>query len=121
MEWIIDNWFVLIGVAALLIAAGWASVKFLGLPTKEQLKKIKEWMLYAVAEAEQQLGSGTGELKLRYVYDMFINQFPIAAKFITFDAFKILVDEALDKLKELLQENPAVAELLPSIKVEDAA
>ena len=28
---------------------------------------VKEWLLWAVTQAEQYLGSGTGALKLRYV------------------------------------------------------
>ena len=57
------------------------------MPTNEQLKKVKEWLLWAVAEAEKELGSGTGQLKLRYVYDMFIVKFPSLAKIISFETF----------------------------------
>ncbi|MFR6482019.1 MAG: hypothetical protein ACLUPD_10785 [Anaerotignum faecicola] len=46
----------------------------------EQREKVKEWLLLAVTEAEKELGSGTGQLKLRYVYDLFLRRFPAVAK-----------------------------------------
>lgn len=39
---------------------------------KNQKEKIVEWLVYAVTEAEKQLGNGTGQLKLRLCYDWFI-------------------------------------------------
>ena len=39
------------------------------------LNKVREWLLYAVTKAEKELGAGTGKLKLRYVYDMFVARF----------------------------------------------
>lgn len=37
---------------------------------------VKEWLLLAVTEAEKALGSGTGQLKLRQTYQMFVKTFP---------------------------------------------
>lgn len=51
------------------------------------------------------MGGGTGEIKLRYVYDKFLIIFPKISLFISFELFKTLVDEALSKAEELLQEN----------------
>lgn len=51
------------------------------------------------------MGSGTGEIKLRYVYDKFLIIFPKISLFISFELFKTLVDEALSKAEELLQKN----------------
>ena len=87
MEWIIDNWFVLVSLIVLLIIVVVLMVKFLGLPTKTQVAKIKEWMLWAVTMAEMELGSGTGILKLRMVYDMFVARFPLVAKVVSFETF----------------------------------
>lgn len=68
-------------------------------------KNIKEWLLYAVIEAEKELGSNTGKIKLRQVYDDFLITFPIVSKIITFNAFSSLVDLALDEMRELLATN----------------
>ena len=72
------------------------------------IKKLKEWLIYAVAAAEKELGSGTGQLKLREVYDKFIDRFPILAKFIPFTTFSNFVDEALETLDKWLENNVAI-------------
>jgi hypothetical protein len=112
MTWFIENWYIVIGVLAVLVAGGFAIYKFAGLPTKEQIKKIKELLLYWVTEAETQLGSGTGVLKLRYVYDLFTTKFPVVAKIISFETFSIWVNEALDQMEKLLEENEKVKEIV---------
>jgi len=70
-----------------------------------QRKNIKEWLLYAVIEAEKELGSKTGKIKLRQVYNGFINTFPIISKIVTFEAFSKLVDLALIEMKNLIETN----------------
>lgn len=110
MDFIMENWFVIIAMVALAVVAGYTAVKFFKLPSDAQLKKVREWLLYAVTEAEKQLGSGTGKLKLRYVYDMFIGKFPAVAKVITFEQFSILVDDALKEMREMIATNKAVAQ-----------
>ena len=118
MDWIIENWYVAVGLVAFLVAFIWMVYVFLGLPTKSQISKIKEWLLWAVAAAEAELGSETGILKLRMVYDMFIARFPSVAKVITFNTFAKWVDEALDELKELLETSPAIAAVITGVEPE---
>ena len=72
---------------------------------RNQRKNIKEWLLYAVTEAEKNLGSKTGELKLRQVYSEFIALFPIISKIVSFDYFSNLVDLALFEMRVLIEEN----------------
>lgn len=48
------------------------------------------------------------EIKLRAVYDMFVTKFPWIARLLPFDRFTQLVDEALEEMKNLLAENPAL-------------
>lgn len=112
MNYIIENWALILGLGALLIAGGVAIKHYFDLPSKDQIAKIKEWLLYAVTEAEAQMGSGTGQLKLRLVYDLFVGRYPIVAKVISFELFSKWVDEALDKMQEMLDENPAIAALV---------
>ena len=111
-EWIIGNWYVVLGIAALLAAAGFFMYRFFKLPRVEQIAKVKEWLKYAVAIAEKELGSGTGELKLRYVYDLFVGKFPAVAKIITFETFSGWVDDALEWLNEQLSSNESISELI---------
>lgn len=101
-----DKTMILIIVAIVIIAA-----LFIVLAIK-QPKKVKEWLLYAVIEAEKELGSGTGPVKLRSVYDMFITKFPKLSVFISFNTFSEWVDVALDYMEKLLADNKDVKAFL---------
>lgn len=70
--------------------------------------RAKEWLLGAVTEAEKELGSKTGKLKLRVVYDAFITKFPVFSKVITFNAFSVMVDEVLVEMRKIINTNTAV-------------
>ena len=75
-----------------------------------QKKSAKEWLLLAVTEAEKALGSGTGKLKLRQVYQAFISNFGLFAKFVKFETFEVCVSESLEQMKKLLDTNKKVEE-----------
>jgi hypothetical protein len=110
MTFLIENWYIILAVIVFAVEAGYCVYVFLKRPTSEQLKSIIEWLLYAVTQAEKELGSGTGKLKLRYVYNMFIERFSALASIITFDKFSTLVDDALTQMRQLLETNKAVQE-----------
>lgn len=93
-----------------------AVVRFAKTPRKEQLAKVKEWLLLAVMKAEKKFGEDTGVLKLRVVYDLFVTKFPWIAKVLTFDRFSALVDEALDEMRKLLEANPAILDEVANIE-----
>lgn len=76
------------------------------------LMGFKNWLVYAVAEAEKILGSGTGQLKLRMVYDMAVLRFPIMAKILPFNLFGKLVDAALDVMNDMITNNTSIAEAI---------
>lgn len=73
------------------------------------LMGFKEWLVWAVAEAEKMLGSGTGQLKLRYVYDLAVIRFPIVSKVIPFSMFSKLVDAALAVMNDMIVNNTSIA------------
>lgn len=74
-----------------------------------QKNKVIEWLKWAVAEAEKLLGTGTGQLKLRQVYDWFVEKFPVIAAIVPFRVFSAWVDTALDTMREWLGKNKNVA------------
>ena len=111
LTFIKEYWFILVFIVAFIAVVSIKIYNWFKQPTSEQMQQIQEWLLYAVAKAEDVLGSGTGQLKLRYVYDMFVTKFPAIAVFISFDTFAKMVDKALDEFKELLDTNPAINEL----------
>lgn len=96
--------FALIAVAVIYVK------KFTQLPSEEQIEKVKEWLLWAVIEAEKNFKGGTGALKLRYVYDLFIKAFPSIAPIVSFDLFKAWVDEVLEQMRHLIDTNKNISD-----------
>lgn len=112
MNWILNNWYILLAVVAILGAAGFAAYRFLGLSRETQLAKVRKWLLWAVTRAEQELGGGTGRLKLRQVYDLFVVRFPWLVRAVSFELFSDMVDDALDEMRKMLENNQAVKTLV---------
>lgn len=112
MNYIVENWFVIVGLMAVMATGGYTVYVLVKMPSDKQLKKVEEWLLYAVVTAEKELGGGTGQIKLRYVYDMFVARFAWIAKTITFEEFSMMVDEALEKMEKMLQSNTALKKLV---------
>ena len=112
MEFIINYWYIIMAIIAALVVAGVSIYRYCGLPSDAQLAKVREWLLWAVTEAEKELGCGTGKLKLRQVYDLFVTRFPWLAKIVSFELFSDMVDDALDEMREMLQNNKAVQQLV---------
>lgn len=118
MKFIAEYWYlILIAIVAVAVIV-YMIIKFFKLPRSSQISKVKEWLLFAVTQAEKELGSGTGQLKLRYVYDMFVTKFPYLVQFIPFETFSNLVDEVLIKFKEMFNTNIAVKQYVDSNSVE---
>ena len=105
MKFLYDNWSLLIILIGVVIIAYRYLKKFSGLPSEEQLNKVRQWLLYAVIEAEKIYSSGTGRAKLAYVYNLFLEKFPSLAPVIPFDLFSRLVDEVLVEMRNLLETN----------------
>lgn len=105
VEFLANNWSIIIAVIAILVVAGVAVYKFLQLPTSAQIEKVKKCLLAWVISAEADLGGGTGKVKLSVVYGYFVTAFPILKNFVSFETFSGWVDEALDTMREMLKEN----------------
>lgn len=108
----IEDIAVVIGILAVVIVIGYAIYKFTKLEKSKQLEIMQEWLLLAVVQAEKELGGGTGQIKLRYVYDMFLNKFKFVSKIITFEQFSALVDIALIKMNDMLQSNKQIQDYI---------
>lgn len=109
MEFISENWAFIVSAIAAVIVGVVFTIRFFKSSREEQIKKIREWLVYATTIAEKELGGGTGQLKLRQVYDMFVDKFTWMAKIISFDKFSELVDDALSDMNKLLETNTAVS------------
>ena len=53
MKFIVENWFVIVAIAAVGGSIGYAIYSFVKMPSDKQLNKVIEWLLYAVTKAEK--------------------------------------------------------------------
>ena len=56
MDNVINNWYLYIATISVVILAAMTIHQFLRKPTIEQYNQVKEWILYAVIEAEKMNG-----------------------------------------------------------------
>lgn len=103
MKYIIDNWYIVVALLALCVCLFYV-----------RLNDVQEWLLGVVTEAEKQMGSGTGQLKLRQVYDRFLDKFPLLSVLIPFKMFSEMVDKALAKMRLMLVGNICVQSYVES-------
>lgn len=108
LGFIMNNWLTIILSIAALAVFVVKVVQFVRSPSDKQIENLKEWLKLAVTEAEAALGSGTGQLKLREVYDMAVEKFPWVGEFVTFETFSTWVDEALEWMNNQLESNEKV-------------
>lgn len=118
LEFIRDYWFVIIAFIGVISFVSIKIYNWFKQPSSKQKEQIKQWLIFAVAKAEAELGTGTGQLKLSKVYDMFIEKFPAIALFVSFEDFSIMVDEALKKLEEIMKDNQNIQDVIESNRLE---
>ena len=95
MDWLINNWYYIVFFIGVILICVYGCMT----------GKVKEWLKYAVVEAEKYLGTGTGQLKLRAVYDMFVEAYPVFSKILPFSIFSKMVDDALEWMRIQLENN----------------
>lgn len=107
-----DNWAILVAMICGVAFVTTMVVKFMNMPSAKQIENLMEWLKIAVVEAEKALGTGTGSLKLRSVYESAVIAFPWIAKYMTFEKFSELVDVALEWMKEQIEKNQYIKEYI---------
>lgn len=105
MKWFIENWSLLVVIAATIFLGAVYFNRFMRLPSDGKIELVKQWALYIVIEMEHIYGGGTGSLKLAAAYDAFIKAFPDLVPIVPFELFSKIIDEALDRMKHLLSTN----------------
>ena len=122
MSYLQNNWHILVLIVVAAVAIGYDIYAFSKLSPAQQKEKVKEWLIWAVIQAEAELGGGTGQLKLRRVYEMFISSFPWLVRAVSFEEFSKMVDEALVKMREMIEKNVRIkdyVETSDAVKLED--
>ena len=112
---LMEYWWLAIVILAILVIAFMFLITYINLPKSKKARKVKEWLLFAVVQAEKELGSGTGQLKLRYVYNLALSKFPIFIKLIPFELFSSFVDGALQQLENLIEDSEGVKKYIEKI------
>ena len=107
-----DNWAIFVAMICGVAFVTVMVVKFMNMPSAKQIENLMEWLKIAVVEAEKALGTGTGSLKLRSVYESAVIAFPWIAKYMTFEKFSELVDVALEWMKEQIEKNQYIKEYI---------
>ena len=77
-----------------------------------RFSSFRNWLVFAVSEAEKALGGGTGKLKLRYAYNIAIQFFPTLTKMIPFSVFSSMVDTALETMRFMIETNKAISDVI---------
>lgn len=112
MEFFMENWKAMVGLLIIIVVIVLSVAEFVKKPREEQINDLKNWLLYACVEAEKIFKSNMGVIKLRWVYDLFLTKFPALAKIITFELFSAWVDEALEKMRKLIESNKSLKEYI---------
>lgn len=112
VNFIAENWFLIVFALVAIIFVTCSIIRFIHMPTPKQIENLMEWLKIAVVEAEKQFQSGTGQLKLRAVYESAVIAFPWIAKYMTFEKFSQLVDIALVWMREQIEQNEKIREYI---------
>lgn len=112
VHFIAENWFLIVFALVAIIFVTCSIIRFIHMPTAKQIENLMEWLKIAVVEAEKQFQSGTGQLKLRAVYESAVIAFPWIAKYMTFEKFSQLVDIALVWMREQIEQNEKIREYI---------
>lgn len=117
MTLLISYWQVIVAVLILIVVAGVGVYFFLKQPRKNQIEQVKKWLAYAVTKVESELGDGTGQLKLLAVYNLFLTKFKWLSFIMTFEMFSLLVDEALDEMRKMLEKNKDIEAIVKNKEI----
>lgn len=80
---------------------------------EQKIDAIVHWLRKAVYYAEEELGAGTGQLKLATVYGKAVEVFPWITKYYTYEKFDTeLVQPALAWLNSQMSSNDNIKKLL---------
>ena len=116
MNYLIENWFLIVSAVVVFCVVVMGVINIIQTPSEKNLNRIREWLLFAIVEAEKIYGSNLGMVKLRWVYDSFLVRFKWLSVIISFEMFSSLVDESLEIMKKMLESNKEMKRLVEGDK-----
>lgn len=117
LTFLVEWWPLIAAVGAAVGIAAIRVINYLRMSKEEQeaaikahqealLKAVTDWLLRGVTEAEKELGSETGKLKLRAVYERAIELFgPEFAQLVSLEQFDKMVQAPLEEMRKMLENN----------------
>lgn len=110
--WLLHNIDTLLITTVVLAFVGYLVYTYLTAPSEKRKSMIYSWLLQAVVEAEKIFKSKSGSLKFSYVYDAYLQRFPLISRFLPKAIFMELVNEALVEMRKLLEHNKSVKDYI---------
>ena len=104
MTVLLANWELILFVILLVVVAVLKVIKFFRTPSEKRQELMLTWLIQAVALAENKFGSKTGQIKLSYVYHLFLEKYGFLAMFMTQEIFEELVNRAIRIMEETLSD-----------------
>ncbi len=105
LNWLIENWFLIVIFLCFFGKSIINTINFLLMEPNKRLLFIRENILNLVLKAEEQLGSKTGELKLKLVINSFYKKYPIAKLIISETKLIEVIEESVTEMKNTLKKN----------------
>ncbi len=105
LNWLVEYWFVIVVFVCVLFVLIVHIVKFLIMEPNKKLSFIKDTIFSLVLMAEKELGSKTGEAKLKLVITTFYKKYPFARFILPENKLIEVIEESVVEMKNILKKN----------------
>ena len=99
LEFLIVYAWLIISAMLITCIVAWITHIFKATPPERRWKKVFQWLLTAVLNAERLFGPGAGPYKLHFVYTEFKEAFPIQSFLMRYSTFCTLVNIAVEQMQ----------------------
>ena len=104
MTVLLGNWELILFIILLVVVGIFKVNSFLKNPSAKRQELILTWLVQAVTVAENKFGSKTGQIKLSYVYHLFLEKYGFLGMFVSQEIFEKLVNKAIVIMEETLKQ-----------------
>ncbi len=105
LNWLIENWFVIVVFVCVLFVLLVHIIKLFIMEPEKRLSFIKDTIFSLVLMAEKELGSKTGEMKLKLVITTFYKKYPFIRLILSENKLIDVIEESVVEMKNILKKN----------------
>lgn len=114
-KFLAENWYLVCVLLMLGAFCVWRIMEFYKLPTDEQMKVIKKFVLALVVEAREKFMSNMGELKFAAVVQWFYERCPVEWQMlIPSNKLEEIIQEMYEYMVNFLSNNPSLPDVKPA-------